>query len=112
MGCSSSKRVKNKDNPPEKEEENNNSISNIADNNINRDLKQVELPSKEKICDKCYYANGEMAYCISIDKIKYVFDEKGNFKEMIQLSDEEFSKIMSEQGIKPDNFTVVTENSE
>ena len=108
MGCSISKRVESKDNTHEKKEENNNTLSNTSDNKINSDEKQVELPSKEKICDKCYYTNGKMAYCVSIDKKKYVFDKKGNFKEIIQLSDDEFTKILLDKGMNPDNFTVDT----
>ena len=49
-----------------------------------------------------------MAYCVSIDKKKYVFDKKGNFKEIIQLSDDDFAKILLDKGMNPDNFTVDT----
>ena len=47
-----------------------------------------------------------MYYCISIHKIKYVFDKKWNFKEQIKLSDDEFSSIMRKDGVNSDNFIV------
>ena len=70
--------------------------------------KQVKLPKDEEICSKCFYTNGKMYYCISIHKIKYVFDKKWNFKEQIKLSDDEFSSIMRKDGVNSDSFIVDT----
>lgn len=71
-------------------------------------MKAVVLPKEEFICDKCYYTNGNMAYCISIYKIKYIFDKNGCFKEMLQLSDKDFSEILIEKGMDPNNFVIDT----
>ena len=79
---------------------------------IVKEEEQVKLPKDEEICNKCFYTNGKMYYCISIHKIKYVFDKKGNFKEQIKLSDDEFASIMREDGVDPDNFIVDTTISE
>lgn len=121
MGCCASKRVNNnskqKDESKNKKDYTNSDLKTIpkeekSQPNIINEESPVKLPKKEEICDKCFYTNGEMCYCISIYKVKYLFDEKGKFKEQIQLSDEEFASIMRENGVNPDNFYVVTTNSE
>ena len=87
MGCCVSKRVSNNDKQKKKQNriEYANSDIKIFPNEeksqkiIVKEEEQVKLPKDEEICNKCFYTNGKMYYCISIHKIKYVFDKKGNF---------------------------------
>lgn len=68
---------------------------------MDMNVKHVNLPKEEYIYDKCYYTNGNLAYCVSIFKIKYIFDKNGVFKEAIKMSDEEFNQMLIEDGIDP-----------
>lgn len=68
---------------------------------MDMNVKHVNLPKKEHICERCYYTNGNLAYCVSIFKIKYIFDRNGVFKEVIKMSDEEFNQMLIEDGIDP-----------
>ena len=83
-GCCVSKRVSNNDKQKKKQNriEYANSDIKIFPNEeksqkiIVKEEEQVKLPKDEEVCSKCFYTNGKMYYCISIHKIKYVFDKK------------------------------------